>query len=811
MVGANEIYGSIGCLVTKDTVALVKCGKTFFSGSYEPGSCFTITMRIRHGILSFHVDGKGVNSEELEGMKFHGCYKLGVSFSQAQQEADVFFDCPVTFEDTWSAGDVRNEMLLAKKSTNFSFYSEQVLSPQGKYKIVANVWRNCSNSVAVGTVPVECQDLCRSNLVGMKAGSLGCIIKDGNIFVAISENVVFKADVNTNDPCVISMTIKDGQVSFKFDGKSVNCEELKSTRLSGNFRIGVGLSCEGQVVEMRGDGQIPKEKTAVVQRGSGGGSSDMTDLGMALAQLVDVLTDGIGSSSSSGGSSDDPRWKDNMRSVNCDATDRVAASIKKFTATTHSQCVVSASGNTTINIRILQLKAGQLMMVGVMDENTNGHANNHLGAYSMKNSLALTSRGDLVLKGETHSTGCGFGEGDLVTLSFVNGTLTIGVNGQDAVPELGNFSFKNKFRWAVSFTDVGQAVKIGEGGLTDDELAFCLGNGVQNPCLHPEPFPHTDTYLGQTSSSDGTLETGGGGGFIRTESSNVSGSSRRSHDDLITGCFIDVADLKYGGRTLGEGTFGKVYKGTWDDSDVAIKEIPWLDDDMQRREIAVGRSLTQPNIATILGWSRKDNTLLVVMPLFRKGSLADKLAKVDKNARPTPSTGGPFGFNFSFGISLGLLRAIKYMASRKPDPFIHRDIKPANVLLDDNNNPMLTDFGTARSLEKSLAATTNCGTPFYMAAEQAKGEGTSPATDVHAVALIIYEILYSPRAARQSSNQLALMMEIGNGTVPPLQDVHPRIGSILKPAFSANPTQRPTAAEMVASFEKIRLTFSTVS
>ena len=63
------------------------------------------------------MDGKGANSKKPEGMAFHSCYKLGFSFSQAQQETDVFFDCSVTlFEDNWSAGDVRNETLLATKS-----------------------------------------------------------------------------------------------------------------------------------------------------------------------------------------------------------------------------------------------------------------------------------------------------------------------------------------------------------------------------------------------------------------------------------------------------------------------------------------------------------------------------------------------------------------------------------------------------------------------------------------------------------------------------------------------------------------------
>lgn len=91
-------------------------------------------------------------------------------------------------------------------------------------------------------------------------------------------------------------------------------------------------------------------------------------------------------------------------------------------------------------------------------------------------------------------------------------------------------------------------------------------------------------------------------------------------------------------------------------------------------------------------------------------------------------------------VIMKLAEALQYSHDNQ---IIHRDVKPTNVLLDEFNEPMLTDFGVAElmdwpSLTLSGALT---GTPLYMAPEQARSEEASPSSDVYSLGVVLYEAI----------------------------------------------------------------------
>ncbi|KAM0844298.1 hypothetical protein ACQ4PT_049165 [Festuca glaucescens] len=212
------------------------------------------------------------------------------------------------------------------------------------------------------------------------------------------------------------------------------------------------------------------------------------------------------------------------------------------------------------------------------------------------------------------------------------------------------------------------------------------------------------------------------------------GSSSFAYKDLVsaTSGFSDR-------MLLGKGGFGKVYKGVLQTlkQNVAIKRVsPESKQGMKEfiAEITILGHLRHRNLVQLLGYSRHKNELLLVYDYMPNGSLDRVLHGQDRQQ----TIDWVCRFNIIRGIASGLC----YLHEDWEKVVIHRDIKTSNVLLDNEMNGRLGDFGLARLHNHGTDAHTThlAGTWGYIAPELARLGRATKATDVFAFGVFMLEV-----------------------------------------------------------------------
>jgi WD40 repeat protein/tRNA A-37 threonylcarbamoyl transferase component Bud32 len=150
-----------------------------------------------------------------------------------------------------------------------------------------------------------------------------------------------------------------------------------------------------------------------------------------------------------------------------------------------------------------------------------------------------------------------------------------------------------------------------------------------------------------------------------------------------------------------------------------------------------------------------------------------------------------------------LARAVHYAHAHG---VIHRDLKPANVLLDEADQPKITDFGLAKVLQSDSGQTRTgavLGTPPYMAPEQARGahRDVGPACDVYSLGAILYELLTGSPPFRGETALATLTLVAEKDPVPP-RLLNPRVDRDLETVclkcLEKDPARRYPTAEALA-------------
>jgi tetratricopeptide (TPR) repeat protein len=240
---------------------------------------------------------------------------------------------------------------------------------------------------------------------------------------------------------------------------------------------------------------------------------------------------------------------------------------------------------------------------------------------------------------------------------------------------------------------------------------------------------------------------------------------------------------------LGTGGMGEVYRARDRELDelVALKviraDLASAPDIVAkfRHEVKLARRVTHGNVARTfeLGWA--DGLMFCTMQLVDGESLARRLARERR-----------LEVDEAVAIACELCEAL--IAAHAAD-VIHRDIKPANVLLADDGRVVLADFGIAAVRISDDVDVS--GTPAYMAPEQARGEPPTPAADVYAVGVLLYEMVIGRRAFSGNPAAIFDAKQQVDHLVPAGADLPPGLAEAIGRATARELADRfATAAEL---------------
>jgi len=254
---------------------------------------------------------------------------------------------------------------------------------------------------------------------------------------------------------------------------------------------------------------------------------------------------------------------------------------------------------------------------------------------------------------------------------------------------------------------------------------------------------------------------------------------------------------------IGAGGFGEVYRATQASvgRDVAIKVVlPKLANETEfiRRfeiEAQLVASLEHPHITPLYDYWRDPDGAYLVMRYLPRGSLADALIE------------GPYHVVAAARL-LGQLGSALDLAHR--NGVVHRDIKPSNVLLDDDGNAYLTDFGIAKSTKESDGSLTGegalIGSPDYLSPEQARGHEVTRTSDVYSLGVLLHETLtgHHPFLESTAIERIAHHLHDPLPTIDDLPEaIRAAVNDVIQTATAKDPSQRYGAAgEMDEAFRQ---------
>lgn len=214
--------------------------------------------------------------------------------------------------------------------------------------------------------------------------------------------------------------------------------------------------------------------------------------------------------------------------------------------------------------------------------------------------------------------------------------------------------------------------------------------------------------------------------------------------------------------------------------------------DRFRREARAAAAVHHPNVVTVHDWGETQDGAYLVLQLVDGCSLREVLRR-----RGPLSPGEALAVLGPAGDGLGAAHAAG---------LVHRDVKPENVLLATGGGVQITDFGLARaaaSATSTFGADVLVGSPHYLSPEAVRSEPLTPAADVYALGVVLFECL-TGRPPHEGDSPYATAVAHTSHEVPPPSRHQPGISAaldaVVRRATRPDPDERyPTGAEFAAA------------
>lgn len=268
-------------------------------------------------------------------------------------------------------------------------------------------------------------------------------------------------------------------------------------------------------------------------------------------------------------------------------------------------------------------------------------------------------------------------------------------------------------------------------------------------------------------------------------------------EDPIVGRRVHVYDVM---SLLGAGAMGRVYLANHGDLQrhCAVKILApkrgRCDDDYIERFMQEGRAaaaLVHPNIVTVHAVGQVEGLHFLEMEFISGRSLQQLIH--DEGPLPTDRA-----------LRLAMMIADGLAAAHR-DGIVHRDVKPDNVLLNKHGIAKIGDFGLAKRVLNRRGdpfADGICGTPNYMAPELFQGQPATPASDVYALGICLYQMLIGRLPHGGGASLQSLVRTTAELPIPNIRDFCPdlslEVASCVAAMTASTPANRPADA-IVAS------------